>query len=96
MRFLFRVIFDTEAGNRTSSDPNFIKNIQGFMDKTRAEAAYFTVVNGDRNAIFIIDMQSVDMMPVVATPFFQMGAKVEFFPVMNLEDLNKGLSAAIK
>jgi hypothetical protein len=96
MRFLFRVIFDTEAGNRTSSDSNFIKNIQGFMEKTRAEAAYFTVVNGDRNAIFIIDMQSVDMMPVVATPFFQMGAKVEFFPVMNLEDLNKGLSAAIK
>ena len=96
MRFLFRVIFDTEAGNRTSSDPNFIKNIQGFMEKTRAEAAYFTVVNGDRNAIFIIDMPSADMMPVVATPFFQMGAKVEFFPVMNLEDLSKGLTTAMK
>lgn len=53
MRFLVRVIFDIEAGNRTASDPNFIKNIQGFMEKTKAEAAYFTVINGERTAIFI-------------------------------------------
>jgi hypothetical protein len=96
MRFLVRVIFDIEAGNRTASDPDFIKNTQAFMEKNKAEAAYFTVVNGERNAIFVIDMPSADMMPVIALPFFQMGARVEFFPTMNLEDLSKGLSAAIK
>ena len=60
------------------------------------KAAYFTAVNGNRNAIFILDMPSADMMPVIAEPFFQMGASVEFFPTMNLEDLKKGLSAGNK
>jgi hypothetical protein len=96
MRFLFRVILEAEAGNRGVKDPNFIKNIQSFMENNKAEAAYFTVVNGNRNAIFILDMPSADMMPVIAEPFFQMGASVEFFPTMNLEELKKGLSAAIK
>jgi hypothetical protein len=41
-------------------------------------------------------MPSADMIPVIAEPFFQMGASVEFFPTMNLEELKKGLSAAIK
>jgi hypothetical protein len=96
MRFLFRVILDAEAGNRAVKDPNFIKNIQGFMENNKVEAAYFTAVNGSRNSIFILDIPSTDMMPVIAEPFFQMGASVEFFPTMNLEDLKKGLSAAIK
>jgi hypothetical protein len=96
MRFIVRVIFKTEAGNRAVKDPNFIKNIQGFMEKNKAEAAYFTELNGDRTGIFILDMPSADMMPAIAEPFFQMSARVEFHPAMNLEDLKKGLSAAIK
>ena len=96
MRFLFRVILEPEVGNRAVRDPNFIENIQGFMKNNKVEAAYFTAVNGNRNSIFILDMPSPDMMPVIAEPFFKMGASVEFFPTMNLEDLKKGLSAAIK
>ncbi len=96
MRFLLRAMFDVEAGNRNSSNPDFIKNTQAFMEKTKAEAAYFTAVNGERNALFIIDMPSEDMMPVIALPFFKMGARVELYPTMKLEDLNKGLSAALK
>ncbi len=93
---MVRAIFPTEVGNRAVKDPNFIKNIQGFMDNNKVEAAYFTAVNGNRNAIFILDIPSTDMLPVIAEPFFQMGGSVEFFPTMNLEDLKKGLSAAIK
>ena len=96
MRVLVRVIFPAEAGTRAVKDPNFIKNIQAFIDNYKAEAAYFTPSNGDRSANFVIDMPSSDMMPTIAEPFFQMGAKVEMQPVMNFEDLKKGLSAAIK
>ncbi len=96
MRFIVRAIIPTEAGNRSIKDPNFIKNIQGFMENSKSEAAYFTELNGDRTCLFFIDMPSVDMMPVIAEPLFQMGAKVEFHPAMNMEELKKGLSAAIK
>jgi hypothetical protein len=41
-------------------------------------------------------MPSTDMMPAIAEPFFEMGARVEMSPAMNFEELKKGLSAAIK
>ena len=66
------------------------------MENSKAEAAHFTELNGDRTCLFFIDMPSIDMMPVIAEPLFQMGAKVEFHPAMNMEELKKGLSAAIK
>ena len=39
-------------------------------------------------------MPSSDMMLTIAEPFFQMGGRVEMQPVMNFEELKKGLSAA--
>jgi hypothetical protein len=96
MRVLVRVTFPNEAGTRAVKDPNFIKNLQAFIDNYKAEAAYFTPSNGDRSANFIIDMPSSDMMATIAEPFFEMGARVEMQPVMTFEDLKKGLSAAIK
>ncbi len=96
MRVLVRVILPTEAGNRAIKGQDFIKNIQSFMDNYKAEAAFFTPSNGDRSANFIIDMPSSDMMVTIAEPFFEMGARVEMQPVMNFEDLKKGLSAAMK
>ena len=94
MRVLIRVILPTEAGNRALKGQDFIKNIQSFMDNYKAEAAFFTPSNGERSADFIIDMPSSDMMATIAEPFFEMGARVEMQPVMNFEDLKKGLSAA--
>jgi hypothetical protein len=96
MRVLVHASFPNEAGNRAIKDPNFIKNMQAFIDNYKAEAAFFTPSNGDRSANFIIDMPSSDMMATIAEPFFQMGAKVEMQPVMNFEDLKKGLSTAGK
>jgi hypothetical protein len=52
MRFVVRAIFATEAGNRAVKDPNFLKNIEGFIKDTRAEAAFFLENNGDRIAVF--------------------------------------------
>ena len=96
MKVLVRVTFPAEAGTRAVRDPNFIKNLQAFIDNYKAEAAFFTPSNGDRSSNFIIDMPSSDMMATIAEPFFEMGAKVEMQPVMNFEDLKKGLSAAMK
>jgi hypothetical protein len=43
-------------------------------------------------AVFIVDIASADMIPAIAEPFFMMEAKVEFHPVMLLEDLKKGIA----
>lgn len=73
-------------------NPNFLKSIEDYISKTKAEAAYFFEAGGDRVVVFIIDMPSAEMMPAIAEPLFQgFNAKVEFHPVMVLDDLKKAI-----
>jgi hypothetical protein len=95
MRFIIRAKMPTEAGNKALQDPNFIKNLEDYMKKAKPEAAYFFEDEGERGAAFVVDMQSSDQMPVLAEPLFiGLGAKVEFHPAMNFEELKRGAAAA--
>ena len=67
-----------------------------YINKVKAEAAYFFEANGNSIASFIVDAQSADQIPVLAEPLFiKMGAHVELHPVMSLDDLKKGIPKAI-
>ena len=94
MRFLVRAVFPTEAGNKMVKDQKFIQNIEDMIKKFKIGAAFFTEIGGDRAVVMVVNMPTVDAMPAVAEPLFQMGAKVEFHPAMVLDDLKKGMSAA--
>ena len=49
--------------------------------------------DGHRTATFVVDMQSSGQVPALVEPLFQwMGANVDVTPVMNYDDLKKGLS----
>jgi hypothetical protein len=96
MKFLIRATIPTEAGNKMVQDPNFLRKLEEYINKVKAEAAYFFEANGNRIASFIVDVQSADQIPVLAEPLFiKMGAHVEFHPVMSLGDLKKGIPKAI-
>lgn len=97
MRFLIRATIPTEAGNKMVQDPNFLRKLEEYINKVKAEAAYFFEANGNRIASFIVDVQSADQLPVLGEPLFiKMGAQVEFHPVMSLDDLKKGIPKAMK
>jgi len=92
MRFLIRAQISTDAGNRIVKNPKFIQNLEDYIKKVNAEASYFFEAGGDRTFVFIMNLESADMIPSVAEPLFQdFGAKVEFHPVMVFEDLKKAL-----
>jgi hypothetical protein len=94
MRVLFRARFDTEKSNEAIRNGTLGKLMQGAMEQVKPEAAYFTTDNGQRTCYMVFDMQDSSEMPVIAEPFFlDMGADVTYTPVMNPEDLQKGLSA---
>jgi hypothetical protein len=85
----------TEAGNKAVQDPNFLKNLEDYMNKAKPEAVYFFEAGGERVAVFVVDMQSADQIPALAEPLFiGLGAKVEFHPAMNFDELKKGISQA--
>ena len=74
-------------------DPNFMKKLEDYINKVKPEAAYFLPLEGHRTAAFIISMQSNDQVHALVEPSFQwMGANVEVVPVMNFDDLKKGIS----
>ena len=95
MRFIIRAKIPTEAGNKLVRDPNFLKNLEDYMNKAKPEASYFFEADGNRIMAFIVDLQTVDQIPSLAEPLFQgMGANVEFHPVMSFDDLKKALPRA--
>jgi hypothetical protein len=74
-------------------DPNFLKKLEDYMNKVRPEVAYFMPVDGHRAAAFIVNVQSNEQVPTIVEPLFQwMGANVDVIPVMNFDELKKGLS----
>jgi hypothetical protein len=48
MRFVIRARIPTEAGNKMVKDPNFLKNLEEYMNKANPEASYFFEANGER------------------------------------------------
>ena len=96
MRFLIHARIPTEDGNKMVQDANFLRKLETYINKGKAEATYFFEANGNRIAAFIVDIQSTDQIPVLAEPLFSgMGAHVEFHPVMSLDDLKKGIPQAV-
>ena len=77
-------------------DPNYLRKLETYINKVKAEATQFFEADGNRVAAFIVDIQSADQIPILAEPLFSgMGAHVELHPVMSFDDLKKGIPQAI-
>lgn len=82
-----------ESGNRTVKDGSIGTIMQGAAERWKPEAMYFTTFDGQRTAYIVLDLpDSSDIVPF-AEPFFQeLDANVQIAPVMNGDDLGKGLT----
>ncbi|MFI7295335.1 DUF3303 family protein [Streptomyces sp. NPDC050121] len=93
MRMLLKASFDTEKANEAIRNGTLTKLIQESMEQIKPEAAYFTADHGKRTAYVVFDMQDSSQMPVLSEPFFlNLDAEISYTPVMNMEDVQKGLS----
>lgn len=88
---MIRVSIPTIQGNEMVKDPNFIKNMEEYIKNTNAESAYFAPYEGDRTAIFVIDVTSAEQVPKICEPLFMLGGKVYCNLLMTIDDLKKGL-----
>ncbi len=100
MRYLIKMEMQTEAGDIAIRDPKFGEKMQALLKDMKAEAAYFTTVNGHRGGYIIVNMDDASQMVAMAEPLFLwFKANVEFIPVMLPEDLAKSgpaIGAAVK
>ena len=97
MRTLISVVIPVEAGNKAIKDGSLAKAAESFMQKFKPESAYFFAKNGKRSMQFVFDLADPSDIPSVAEPFFfDLGADIEATPVMNADDLRKGLQKMMK
>jgi len=97
MRMMLKVTVPVEAGNKAIKDGTLPKTLQATMQQLKPEAAYFFAENGVRTALYFFNLQDVSQIPVIAEPLFMgMNAALTMIPVMNAEDLQKGLTEAAK
>ena len=92
MRTLMTCIIDTQAGNRAAKEGNIAKIVGQIAERLKPETAFFYTQNGHRSMNMIFDLKDSSEIPSIAEPLFQeFNAQVSFAPVMNLDDLKKGL-----
>lgn len=92
MRTLLSVVIPVETGNKAIKDGSLPKAVESFIQKYKPESAYFFAKNGKRSMQFVLDLTDPSDIPSVAEPFFfDLGAEIEATPVMNADDLRKGL-----
>jgi hypothetical protein len=93
MRVMVRMRSDTEKSSQAVRSGELAQIIGRFMERTKPEAAYFTIDEGKRTSFFIIDMQkSSEMPPLFEEAFMKLGAEIQVTPVMKLEELREGFS----
>ncbi|MCC9310579.1 hypothetical protein LN042_26505 [Kitasatospora sp. RB6PN24] len=95
MRMLLTVEMDTEKANKAIQENRLGGLMRTALEPLRPEASYFGAKNGQRTAFIVFDLKEPSDIPTIAETFFvELGAKVEFIPVMNLDDVQSGLRKA--
>lgn len=93
MRCMLKLQMDTESGNRAITDGSLPKIMEKLTERSKPEASYFTAEDGCRTAYLFFDLKDASDIPMIAEPaFMDLKARVTITPVMNREDLGRGLA----
>lgn len=94
MRVMLRAHLDTAATSEGIKTGALQQTMKKLMEAVKPEAAYFGLHEGVRSCWMVFDLQDSSRLPALFDDLFtQFNAEIEVGPVMNAEDLAKGLSA---
>jgi len=90
MRMLVMVRLPHETFNLAVRDGSVERKMQRILDEIQPEAVYFTEMNGQRNAMLIVDLKNPAQIPAFSEPWFlTFNANVEFHVIMRPQDLQE-------
>jgi len=92
MRWMVKFSIPVNDGNELVKTGKIGQNLHSLMEDFKPEATYFFPENGQRSGFMIINVNdSSDLAKVAESFWFGLRADVTVTPVMNGEDLSKGL-----
>jgi hypothetical protein len=93
MRVMAKISMPVESGNQAIKDGSLGTTMQRAAERWSPEAMYFTTFDGRRTAFMVFNLPDSSDLPPFAEPFFrELNAEVQLAPVMNGDDLMKGLA----
>jgi hypothetical protein len=93
MRVMAKITLPVESGNQGVKDGSIGKLFQAAAERWKPETMYFGTSDGRRTGFVVFDMPEPSDMVPFAEPFFMgLNADVQVMPVMNADDLQKGLA----
>jgi len=93
---MLKVTIPVEKGSQALADGSLPKMMQAVLGDLKPEAAYFLTLEGKRTSLLFVDLADPSQIPALAEPFFmRLNAEVDIYPVMNADDLAKGLAGVM-
>ena len=95
MRMMLKFTLPVEKGNEAFTDGSLGETLDEIMGELKPEAAYFGPFEGKRGGMIFFDLAEPSQIVEVVEPLFlNLHAETELVPVMNGDDLRKGLTKA--
>ena len=95
MRMLLKGSIPVEKGSETYQNGALQRTIQSAAQALKPEAMYFFPENGRRTFLMVFDMEGSWQLPAIVEPLFEeLDASVLVTPVMNGDDLERGMKEA--
>lgn len=93
MRVMAMITVPVERGNQAVKDGSIRKLFQAAAERWRPEAFYFGDFEGRRTGFIVFDMPDPsDIVPFTEPFFMGLNANVVVIPIMNADDLQKGMA----
>jgi hypothetical protein len=90
---MLKFTLPVEKSNAAVNDGSLGRTMESVLSKLKPEAAYFAPLEGKRGGMIFFDMADPSQIVESVEPFFlSLNASTELVPVMNAEDLRKGLA----
>ena len=96
MRLMLKFTIPVEKGNQAAKDGTIGRAIDALIEQTQPEATYFTLDQGKRAGMIFFEVDDQARLTEFNEPLFaKLNAAIEIVPVLNQEDLRKGLNKMI-
>ena len=93
MRLMLKFSIPVERGNAAVKDGTLGQAIENLIKATKADASYFTMIDGKRGGVVFFEENDTTRLPQINEPMFAaLDAAIEIVPVLTLDELKRGLS----
>jgi hypothetical protein len=88
VRFLAKITIPKRTGDRASKSGELQRTVQAAMDTLKPEAAYFFEQDGDRECVFVVNL---DVAAMIKPLFPGLEPSIYVTPVVNAAEFQQGL-----